>query len=139
MNLQSTSLRAILGYALIVVLVVIAANAGLYPGVGQAFPGQPWTAHPYRVAMAATLAVLAIMLGIIAASAGREIGSRIAGLTALLVGGILTGLALAAAPWTLFPGDQYPVSFLWVMLGAPTGLAAWLLASALWPSPSQHA
>lgn len=139
MNVRSISLRVGLGYALLVTLVIVAANAGLYPGAGETFPGQPWTAHPYRVAMAVTLGLLAGMLGLIAAGAGREFGSRLGGLTALLAGGILTGLALNAVPWTLFPDDQYPVSFMWVMLGAPTGLAVWLLASMLWPTPPRAA
>ena len=51
------------------------------------------------------------------------------GLAALIVGGMVTGTILAFAPSILYPNDQYPVTFSWVMAGAPVGFASWLACS----------
>ena len=123
--------RAAVLYVVLILAVVVTARLGLYPGVGDAHPGSPLFAHPYRVAMAATVAVLAALLGAGSAVVGSATGSRFLGFAALLAGGILTGLLLSAAPFLLYPGDQYPVSFLWVMLGAPLGFVSWAIGATL--------
>ena len=85
------------------------------------------TSHPYRLAMAITMAGLATVLGMLSARWGDEAHNTLVGLGVLLAGGIVTGALLGAAPWVLYPGDQYPLTFMWLVVGAPVGLAVWLL------------
>jgi hypothetical protein len=118
------------GYFVLVAAVVLSARVGLYPGVGTTFEGESITAHPYRLAMVITLVLLAGLLGYLASRWGSGEGGLVMGLGALLAGGIITGALLGAAPWFLYPGDQYPVSFMWLLVGAPVGLLSWLAATA---------
>jgi len=128
-TLRSSHLAGI--YLGLVILVVLAAHAGLYPGASSAYSADAVTAHPYRLAMAITMVVLAGALGVLSARWGREAHTTVVGLGVLLAGGIVTGALLGAAPWVLYPGDQYPLTFMWLMVGAPVGLAVWLLAGTL--------
>jgi len=126
---ESSHLAAI--YLGLVVLVVLAAHAGLYPGATSAYAADSMTSHPYRLAMAITMAGLATVLGMLSARWGDEAHNTLVGLGVLLAGGIVTGALLGAAPWVLYPGDQYPLTFMWLVVGAPVGLAVWLLARVL--------
>lgn len=115
-----------LGYALAVATVVLCAQAGVFPGTGEAHSP---VGHPYRLSMAAAGGTLAILLGTAAGWAGVRRRSRLAGVAALVGGGMATGVALSFAPFVLYPGDQYPVSFGWLVGGAPLAAAAWLVAT----------
>ena len=117
---------AALGYALAVATVVLCARAGLFPGAGQAHSP---VGHPYRLSMAATGGLLAVLLGAATGWIGVRRGSRRAGVAALAGGGLATGAALSFAPFVLYPNDQYPVSFGWLVGGAPLAAAAWLVAT----------
>ena len=126
-NLDSRVTRAASGYVGFVVLVVIAAQFGAFPGslersveVNGAF------SHPYRLAMVGIVLLLAVSLGALTAWVGGVLGGWHLGLAALIVGGMVTGALLAFAPSILYPNDQYPVTFSWVMAGAPVGFASWL-------------
>ena len=131
---RSTGALAVL-YAVLLLLVVIAPRIGLMPGVGEAFPGSPLFAHPYRVSLAASVVVLASFLGWLTARIGAGHGSWLVGLGLLVAGGVLSGLALETTPWILYPGDRYSAAFMWLMLGAPVGLLTWLAAT--WGLPRQ--
>lgn len=115
-----------LGYALAVATIVLGAHAGVFPGTGEAHAP---VAHPYRLSMAAASGTLAILLGTAAGWIGVRRRSRLAGVAALAGGGLVTGVALSFAPFVLYPGDQYPVSFGWLVGGAPLAAAAWLVAT----------
>lgn len=115
-----------LGYALAVATIVLGAHAGVFPGAGEA--NSP-VDHPYRLSMAAAGGTLAILLGTAAGWIGVRRRSRLAGVAALAGGGLVTGVALSFAPFVLYPGDQYPVSFGWLVGGAPLATAAWLVAT----------
>ena len=110
-------------YAGVVVAVVVLANLGWVPGSGE--PGQGLLQHPYRLSMGVVTVILASSLGAWSAAFGTLRGGRMYGLAALLVGGILTGVALEFTPYILYPDDQYSVAFLWLISGAPMGMIAW--------------
>ena len=110
-------------YAGAVVAVVVLANLGWVPGSGE--PGQGLFQHPYRLSMGVTTVILASSLGAWSAAFGTLRGGWMYGLAALLVGGILTGVALEFTPYILYPDDQYSVAFLWLISGAPMGMIAW--------------
>ena len=124
-------IRASAGYIGVVIVVVMVAWAGLLPGTGERFPGDPMFAHPYRISMAAVVLTLAIGLGALCAWIGASAQSWTIGLAALLLGGIVTGALLNFAPWSLYPNDQYPVAFMWLLAGAPAGFISWLVGSML--------
>jgi len=126
-NLDSRLVRAAAIYVGVVVLVVIAAQLGVFPG-GFEPPADGNSAfdHPYRIAMVGIVLLLAVSLGTLTAWSGEVLGGWHLGLAALIVGGMATGTILAFAPSILYPDDQYPVTFSWVMLGAPVGFASWL-------------
>lgn len=115
-----------LGYALAVATIVLGTHAGVFPGAGEAHSPVD---HPYRLSMAAAGGTLAILLGAAAGWIGVRRRSRLAGVAALAAGGLATGIALSFAPFVLYPGDQYPVSFGWLVGGAPLAAAAWLIAT----------
>ena len=119
-----------LAYALLVAAVVAVARAGLFPGTGEAFDGT-FFHHPYRLSMAATGGVLAVGLGTAAGWIGVRRKSLLLGGVVLAVGGAATGVALSFSPPVLYPGDRYPVSFGWLVGGAPMAGAAWLAATLL--------
>ena len=128
-TLRSSHLTGI--YLGVVILVVLAAHGGLYPGATSAYAADSIRSHPYRLAMAITMVALAAALGLLSARWGREAHTILVGLGVLLAGGIVTGALLGAAPWVLYPGDEYPLTFMWLLVGAPVGLAVWLLAGTL--------
>lgn len=117
---------AALGYGLAVATVVLVARAGLFPGAGEAHSP---VGHPYRLSMAVAGGALAVLLGVAAGWIGIRRRSRLAGVAALAGGGLATGVALSFAPFVLYPGDQYPVSFGWLVGGAPLAAGAWLIAT----------
>ncbi len=121
--------RAGAGYIGVVIAVVMLAWVGLFPGTGERFPGDPTFGHPYRVSMSAVVLSLAIGLGALCAWIGSSAQSWMIGLATLLLGGIVTGSLLNFAPWILYPNDQYPVAFMWLIGGAPTGFLSWLAGS----------
>lgn len=123
--------RASAGYIGVVIVVVMVAWAGLLPGAGERSPGDSILGHPYRVSMAAVVLLLAIGLGALCAWIGSSAHSWMIGLAALLLGGIVTGGLLNLAPWILYPNDQYPVAFMWLLAGAPAGFLSWLAGSML--------
>ena len=125
-NLDPRVTRATVAYLGAVLLVVVAAQLGLFPGSLERPDGGGVFAHPYRAAMVGAVVLIAISLGALTAWAGRILGAWHLGLVALVVGGMVTGTVLAFAPAILYPGDQYPVTFTWVTLGAPVGFATWL-------------
>ena len=51
-------------YAGVLLTVVAAAWLGWVPGAGQVYPGQPLTAHPYRMTMAGACGLLAAWPGV---------------------------------------------------------------------------
>ncbi len=118
-------------YVGVVVVVVMVAWVGLFPGTGERFPSDPPYGHPYRVSMAAVVLTLAVALGGLCAWIGSSAHSWMMGLAALLLGGIVTGAFLGMAPWILYPNDQYPVAFMWLVAGAPAGFLSWLAGSVL--------
>ena len=126
----------VLAYALTVATVVLCARAGLFPGTGQALPA---VNHPYRLSMAATGSLLALFLGAASGWIGVRRGSRLAGIAALAAGGFATGVALSFNPVVLYPNDQYPVSFGWVVGGAPLAAATWLVATLVMSRPAASA
>lgn len=115
-----------LGYALAVATIVLGAHAGVFPGAREAHSPVD---HPYRLSMAAASGTLAVLLGTAAGWIGVRRRSRLAGVAALAAGGLATGIALSFAPFVLYPGDQYPVSFGWLVGGAPLAAATWLIAT----------
>ncbi len=126
-NLDSRVTRAAAIYVGVVVLVVVAAQIGVFPGsLDLPMEGTGAFAHPYRLAMVGIVLLLAVSLGALAAWGGEVLGGWHLGLAALIVGGMATGTILAFAPSILYPNDQYPVTFSWVMLGAPVGFISWL-------------
>ena len=129
-NLDTRIYRFAIGYFALAAVAVLVARLGLFPGTGEAFPGDPTLGHPYRLSMGVVIAVLAIGLGALTAWAGAVAGNWTVGLGALVVGGVVTGALLGLAPWIYYPDDQYPVAFMWLMAGAPMGLASWAATSA---------
>lgn len=127
-NLDPRVTRAAGIYFGLIVLIVIGAQLGVVPGTFDRplLDGGGPSAHPYQLAMRATVLLLAVALGALTAWAGEVLGGWHLGLAALLVGGMVTGTALAFAPSILFPNDQYPVTFSWLVMGAPVGFASWL-------------
>lgn len=126
-NLDSRVTRAAAIYVVVVVLVVIAAQVGVFPGsLDRPDGANSVFGHPYRLAMVGIVVLLALSLGALTAWAGGVLGGWHLGLAALIVGGMVTGTILAFAPAILYPNDQYPVTFSWVMAGAPVGFASWL-------------
>ena len=119
-----------LAYVLLVAAVVAVARAGLFPGTGEAFEGTVFH-HPYRLSMAVTGGVLALGLGTAAGWFGVRRKSLLLGVAVLAAGGVATGVALSFSPPVLYPGDRYPVSFGWLVGGAPVAGAAWLAATLL--------
>ncbi len=130
-SIGSRQRQTAIAYLVALVAVIVAGWLGIIPGAGEAYPGQPLTTHPYRVAMAGIVVVLAAWLGLGVARIPPAIGGPVMGLGLLLLGGIATGGALAFAPYVLYPGDQYPVTFMWLLLGAPVGFVAWAIATFL--------
>jgi len=130
-NLDSRVTRAAAIYLGAVVLVVIAAQLGVFPGsLDVPVETNGAFSHPYRLAMVGVVLLLAVSLGALTAWAGEMLGGWHLGLAALIVGGMVTGTILAFAPSILYPDDQYPVTFSWVMAGAPVGFASWLACTA---------
>jgi hypothetical protein len=127
-NLDPRLIRATGSYVALVALVVVVAQLGLIPGVGEISEGGSF-AHPYRLAMVSAVLAFAVFLGALSAWAGAVLGGWHLGLAALIVGGVVTGGVLTFAPSILYPNDQYPVTFSWVMLGAPVAFATWLACS----------
>ncbi len=126
-NLDSRVPRAAAIYVVVVILVVIAAQFGVFPGsLDRPVETNGAFSHPYRLAMVGIVVLLALSLGALTAWAGGVLGGWHLGLAALIVGGMVTGTILAFAPAILYPNDQYPVTFSWVMAGAPVGFASWL-------------
>ena len=115
---------------LLVAAVVAVARVGLFPGTGEAFEGALFH-HPYRLSMAVTGGVLALGLGTAAGWFGVRRKSLLLGVAVLAAGGVATGVALSFSPPVLYPGDRYPVSFGWLVGGAPVAGAAWLAATLL--------
>ena len=76
--------------------------------------------------MRGAVVLLAVVLGALTAWVGEALGGWHLGLAALIVGGMVTGTILAFAPSILYSNDQYPVTFSWVMAGAPIGFTTWL-------------
>ena len=127
-NLDPRLTRSTAVYVALLILVVLAAQVGLIPGSHErpAIDSAGLLGHPYRLAMVAAVLMLAIGLGSLAAWAGSALRAWHLGLAALIVGGMITGGVLAFAPYVLFAEDQYPVTFSWVLLGAPVGFLTWL-------------
>lgn len=126
-NLDPRVIRAAVVYVVVVMIVVAAAQFGAFPGSLERPPaGAGVFSHPYRLAMLSMVVLLAVGLGSLAAWAGEVLGGWHLGLAALIVGGVVTGMLLAFAPSILYPDDQYPVTFSWVMAGAPVGFASWI-------------
>ena len=128
-NLDPRLTRAAGGYLRLVVLVVAAAQLGLIPDVLDRPDSGSVFGHPYRLAMVAAVLLFAIALGALTAWAGHVVGGWHLGLAMLIVGGMITGAALAFVPSILYPDDQYPVTFSWMILGAPVGFATWRACS----------
>lgn len=122
----------VLGYALLVATVVLCARAGLFPGTGEALP---FPNHPYRLSMAAAGGLLAVLLGTATGWIGVRRDKRLVGFAALAAGGFATGAALSFSPMVLYPNDQYPVSFGWVMGGAPLAVGSWLIVTLVMNRP----
>ncbi len=122
----------VLGYALLVATVVLCARAGLFPGTGEALP---FPNHPYRLSMAAAGGLLAVLLGTATGWIGVRRDRRLVGLAALAIGGLATGAALSFSPMVLYANDQYPVSFGWVMGGAPLAVGSWLIVTLVMSRP----
>lgn len=122
----------VLGYALLVAIVVLCARAGLFPGTGEALP---FPNHPYRLSMAAAGGLLAVLLGAATGWIGVRRDRRLVGFAALAAGGLATGAALSFSPMVLYPNDQYPVSFGWVMGGAPLAIGSWLIVTLVMSRP----
>ena len=122
----------VLGYALLVATVVLCARAGLFPGTGEALP---FPNHSYRLSMAAAGGVLAVLLGTATGWIGVRRDRRLVGFAALAAGGLATGAALSFSPMVLYPNDQYPVSFGWVMGGAPLAGGSWLIITLVMSRP----
>ncbi len=121
------------GYVVILVALVAAARLGLLPGSGEVLEGgHRLVAQPYRLAMGVGLVFLALYLGAWAALLGVARRSWPRGLAALVAGGVATGLSLSLAPWFLYPNDQYPVTFMWLLGGAPVGLITWIAVTLAW-------
>lgn len=126
-NLDPRLIRAAAIYVGVVVLVVIAAQLGVFPGsLDRPMETNGAFSHPYRLAIVGVVLLLAVGLGALTAWVGQVLGGWHLGLAALIVGGMVTGTILAFAPSILYPNDQYPVTFSWVMAGAPVGFASWL-------------
>ena len=79
--------------------------------------------------MAVTGGLLAVLLGAASGWIGVRRDSRWIGFAALAVGGLATGAALSFTPAVLYSNDQYPVSFGWVVGGAPMAVGSWLIAT----------
>ena len=120
--------QAVLAYVVVLAGVVASARAGLFPGSGEAFDGSLFD-HPYRLSMAVAGGVLAVALGVLAGWIGRRRENILLGIGVLAAGGLLTLFALSFNPYILYPGDQYPVSFGWLVAGAPLAGLAWLVAA----------
>ncbi len=112
------------GHALTVIAFVVAGRAGWIPGVGDV-PAESVTWTVYRVVALGVVVSLAVGLGAWTGIFGTVWGWRW-GLAALMAGGLVTGLLLSAAPMILFARDQYPVTFSWLIAGAPLAGAVWL-------------
>ncbi len=110
-------------YVATVTGVVLLANLGWFPGTREAAQG---LTHPYRLAMAVTVVMFSSSLGVLSAALGTLRSNWVAGLAALVAGGLLTGVALEFTPYVMYPDDQYSVAFMWVLTGAPMGLIAWV-------------
>ncbi len=113
-------------YLVLLAAVMIAATAGFFPGAGEVGPSERVLGHPYRISMGIATLVLAVYLGAWSAVLGRVRGRWLVGLASLIAGGAVTGIVLGFAPYVLYPGDQYPVTFMWLLGGAPVGFATWL-------------
>lgn len=127
-NLDPRLKRSLTVYLGVLILVVLVAQLGLIPGSHErpATDSSGLFSHPYRLAMVAAVLAFAIGLGTLAAWTGNSLHAWHLGLAALIVGGVVTGGVLAFAPYVLFANDQYPVTFSWVLLGAPVGFLTWL-------------
>ncbi|NKB89367.1 MAG: hypothetical protein GKS06_14200 [Acidobacteria bacterium] len=127
-NLDPRLTRSLAIYLGLLAAVVLAAQLGVVPGSHDrpANDAAGLFGHPYRLAMVAVVVAFAIGLGTLAAWAGVALRAWHLGLAALIVGGVVTGGVLAFAPYILFTQDQYPVTFSWVLLGAPIGFLTWL-------------
>ncbi len=98
---------------------------------------EPELSQLYKTFVSMSGVVLAICLGIAAAAFGIWRGSILQGLLALVVGAGTTIVALSVVPLVRFPEDEYPPAALWVMVGGPplivafvvATLAAWLIAT----------
>ena len=123
-NLDPRIPRAVGGYLAAVVVLVVAAQLGVVPGAFERPSAEG--PHVYRVVMTGCVLVLAVTLGALSAWIGRVSAAWHLGFGALVLGGMATGALLAFAPMILYPADQYPVTFGWLMLGAPTGFLTWL-------------
>lgn len=127
-NIDPRLARGALAYLGVLAIVVLAAQLGVIPGSEErpATDAAGILSHPYRLAMVGAVVLLAVVLGGLAAWAGTVLHAWHLGLAGLIVGGVVTGGALAFAPFILYAHDQYPVTFSWVLLGAPVGFASWL-------------
>ena len=119
-----------IGYLVFLVVVVVIARLGLLPGFGERIASESLWDHPYRLAMAIVTLVFALDLGIGSAMLGVVRRNWRLGLFTLIGGGVLTGFVLAFAPSLLYANDQYPVTFMWLTLGAPVGFLSWLAVTA---------